>query len=140
VPATPAATPAPSQIKRPAPVIPSTPAPHSKKARGAAGPAALSLIAASINNFGENIRESLAPSRDGLESTPKRKMSAILRAQKLEAGWLLESQLIQFINILKSDKDAVDAYSVLQIESLRKGWVREQLGIPEELDFSWLNS
>ncbi|KAJ7760777.1 hypothetical protein B0H14DRAFT_2403839, partial [Mycena olivaceomarginata] len=103
-------------------------------------PAALSLIAASINNFGENIRESLAPSRDGLESTPKRKMSAILCAQKLEAGWLLESQLIQFINILKSDKDAVDAYSVLQIKSLRKGWVREQLGIPEELDFSWLNS
>ncbi|KAJ7789819.1 hypothetical protein B0H14DRAFT_3502547 [Mycena olivaceomarginata] len=132
--------PAPSvQNKCPIPATPVTPAPPSKKMRGA-GPAALTQIASSLSDVGDSIRAALAPPDSrGLEATPRRKMAAIVRAQQLESDWLPEDQMIRFIDILKSDKDAVDAYSVLGIPSLRKGWVRTQLGIEFEFNLDWLN-
>ncbi|KAJ7820069.1 hypothetical protein B0H14DRAFT_2600180 [Mycena olivaceomarginata] len=132
--------PAPSvQNKHPIPATPVTPAPPSKKMRGA-GPAALTQIASSLSDVGDSICAALAPPDSrGLEATPRRKMAAIVRAQQLESDWLPKDQMIRFIDILKSDKDAVDAYSVLGIPSLRKGWVRTQLGIEFEFNLDWLN-
>ncbi|KAF7371918.1 hypothetical protein MVEN_00049500 [Mycena venus] len=131
------ATPAPSTQKRPAPA-PSTPAPAPKKARGSGGPAALSALASSISDVGESIRAALAPDdRSGLEATPKRKQNAIVRAQ--QETWLPQEQLIRFINILRADTSAVDTYSVLHVDAIRKGWIRDLLGIEFEFDLDWLN-
>ncbi|KAK7019604.1 hypothetical protein R3P38DRAFT_3398370 [Favolaschia claudopus] len=135
-------TPAPSQGKKCSAATPVAPTPVVKKPRGAPGAAAMDKLATSIVGFGEDLRFALAPpeAAGGLQPSPRRKMDAIVRAQELEASWLPTDQLIRFINILKADRDAVDTYSALKIEELRKAWVRNQLGIEFEFDQDWLNN
>lgn len=85
--------------------------------------------------FGDTFREALIPSSapGAMEPTPRRKQRAIDRAEKLEAVWLTDKQMVRLINIFRVDCQAVDAYMTVHKESLRKCWVATELGI-EGLD------
>ncbi|KAG6850244.1 hypothetical protein H0H93_015796 [Arthromyces matolae] len=115
----PPVTPAPLVRKRSAASIPRT---SQKRTRVASDSQSLSNIHSSMCEFNTIFAESFGNKKSGLEATPCRKQRAIIRAQKLETGWLSDSQLVSLIGLLKRDITAVDSYEVLESDGLQKGW------------------
>ncbi|KAF8063548.1 hypothetical protein FPV67DRAFT_1451983 [Lyophyllum atratum] len=107
----PAASNSQSTVKRPRP----------------SGASALESLSNSVNDFSSTIKDALFPSKDGLPATPRCETDAVVCVQALEKSWLTGFQLILFIDLLRRDVSAVDVYSVLEDESLRKEWVAAQL-------------
>ncbi|KAG6819327.1 hypothetical protein H0H93_012870 [Arthromyces matolae] len=79
-------------------------------------------------------RDSFGSKKSGLEATPRRKQKAIIRAQRLETGWLSDKEMVSFIGLLERDIAAVDSYEVLENDSLRKEWIRRKLEKEDDRD------
>lgn len=120
----------------------SSPAPSSKRARDAGalapdasakrarlnpGAAAISSLAESVNNFGQSLLKTLAPS-DSLPPDPIRLATAIKTVIRLESPFLLSSELGVLIDLFRRDISNADTYLALEeIEDVRRDWVRSRL-------------
>lgn len=83
-------------------------------------------ISERLDNFTEAFRVATGTSMTGIEASPIRKRRAIRSAQELEDD-LSDLDLVNLVNLFRSDVGAADTYMELKREGLRKAWVMDQL-------------
>ncbi|KAG6836266.1 hypothetical protein H0H93_009626 [Arthromyces matolae] len=71
-----------------------------------------------MKSFNTIFASAFALSSSGIDATPKQKEKAIMQAQELEAEWLSDDDLVDFIMLLEKDREVVNACNSLKSESI----------------------